>query len=311
MVEIHPDNHPNDPFFPRTEYNQRKYVPLREMNIEKAEDLHQQGVKSLVEYNKEAYNWKRESYPAEPAGFYHDSQRILDEAVKRHQRIEDSQIEEICDQMELFMVFEGGEGGGKSTQIEKLARYLRKCKVPVFVTREPGGTPLGEKLRSVLLSGPEAPQSKEAELFMFAAARAEHMRTVIEPKLSEGYVVLCDRFTASTMAYQSYANGLDRDFVKYVNDRAANFRSPNVTFWLDIDPKIGLERAGRVDRTRFEDMTLEYHKNVRRGFVKEADHTWMKLDATRSIQKLHLMIRNRAFIMCQKYGYLPEKPGSK
>ncbi|MBN21243.1 MAG: dTMP kinase [Bdellovibrionaceae bacterium] len=162
-----------------------------------------------------------------------------------------------------LITFEGTEGAGKSTLIKLLARKIKKTGVKVSVTREPGGTPLAEKIRKLILKEPLSPL---AELFCYEASRAEHMQTLIFPKLKEGHLVICDRFTDSTLAYQSEARGLDWGLVKKLNQMATSQKKPDLTVWLDIDPQKGLQRAS--DWNRFEKEGLLFQKKVRKGFLK-------------------------------------------
>jgi dTMP kinase len=316
MPEIHPDNHPNDPFFPRQFYaDAQQILDATLMDVEKKRSErrifpHQQvtldelgGLAPAVEDEEEWVETKedRERYAYANIASHIRQYRSL---------LMPEEFEHVVDQKPLFIEFAGGEGSGKSTQSKKLYEYLKRCKVPVYWTREPGATDLGNRMRRILLDHKKAPKSKLAELFGFAMDRAEHVETVIRPKLAEGYVVLCDRYSASTVAYQAYANGLDLDTVKYICDIASTGLEPDRVIYLDVEPEVGLERAGRINRTRFEDMTLEYHKKVRRGFKLQVNRkTWLELDSTKNdINKLHLLIRNNVFQLCKEYGYLPELP---
>ncbi len=171
----------------------------------------------------------------------------------------------------LFVTFEGGEGAGKSTLISKLEKKLKDEKREVLVTREPGGTSLGEELRSLLLhhKGEISPQ---AELFVFLASRIQHLEERIKPALKRGAVVLCDRFTDSSIAYQGEARGLGTDYVATVANLATRGFLPDLTFYVDIDPKIGLLRTQKrgVSQDRLEREAPEFHKKVRAGFQKLA-----------------------------------------
>jgi dTMP kinase len=163
-----------------------------------------------------------------------------------------------------FIVFEGCEGSGKSTQLELLAQHLESAKIPVFRTKEPGGTPTGHKLREIVLH--DTPLNKVAELLLYAADRANHVE-IIKDCLDSGYWVLCDRFTWSTIAYQGYGRGHSLGLINYLNDVACQGLKPDWTILLDIDPKIGLARKYKQGETnKFEAESLEFHNRVRNGY---------------------------------------------
>ncbi len=163
-----------------------------------------------------------------------------------------------------FIVFEGGEGSGKSTQLELLAKYLELKNIPVYKTKEPGGTQLGTNLREILLS--DSNISKISELLLYAADRANHVN-LIQDCLNSGYWVLCDRFTWSTMAYQGYGTGHSLEDIEYLNDLACQGLKPDWTILLDINPKVGLARKYQQGETnKFEAKSIEFHSRVRDGY---------------------------------------------
>lgn len=174
----------------------------------------------------------------------------------------------------LFITCEGGEGSGKSTLIERLAHTLKKRGYDVVTTREPGGIPLGERIRQLLLrtNGNETIGSK-AELLLFLAARAQHIDELIKPALDAGKIVLCDRFNDSTVAYQGYARGLGIEAVQRLCNFVCNGIEPDLTLFLDVDPTEGLQRSQRLDKDtsaagqvdRIEGEQLEFHQRVRQG----------------------------------------------
>jgi dTMP kinase len=181
----------------------------------------------------------------------------------------------------VFIVFEGGEGAGKSTLAAELAVRLRRSGRTVTVTREPGGTAAGEKVRE-LLHGQLTPW---AETFAFLAARAQLVQEVIRPALARGETVLCDRFEASTFAYQGYGRGLSLDALRAANRLATGGLDPTVTLFLDLDPRVGLARKRGEDeaiQTGLED--LEFHRRVRSGYTALAmaspPGAWITLDAS-------------------------------
>lgn len=170
--------------------------------------------------------------------------------------------------MSTFVTFEGIEGSGKSTHLRALAAHLRTAGHVVVETREPGGTPAGLAIRRLLL-GPEAlPLTPLAELLLYLADRAQHVDEVIRPALAAGQVVLCDRFSDSTLAYQGYARGLDLAVLRTLDERARGGIAPSLTVLLDCPVDVGLGRArgraGTIDR--FERETAAFHERVRAGF---------------------------------------------
>lgn len=166
-----------------------------------------------------------------------------------------------------FISFEGGEGVGKSTQIARLAERLRSEGRDVVVTFEPGGTDLGQAVRSILLT-PGNHVTSRSEALLYAADRAHHVETVIEPALAAGKVVICDRYADSTYAYQGAGRALDASDVRQVMEFAVAGRWPDLTLLLDVDPQVGLARArGEGAGDRIEAEGLEFHDTVRRGFL--------------------------------------------
>jgi dTMP kinase len=183
----------------------------------------------------------------------------------------------------LFITFEGTEGAGKSTLIRNLKALIEERKTgplagrEVLLTREPGGTKVAERIRSVIL---EESMDPWTEVFLYEAARAEHLATTLLPALERGAVVLCDRFTDSTLAYQAHARGLPWNTIKSLNRIATRGLTPAVTFHLDLDPALGLSRAREI--TRFEAEGVAFQAKVRAGFLKsrrESPNRWARLDA--------------------------------
>lgn len=170
---------------------------------------------------------------------------------------------------DLFITFEGTEGSGKSTLIRHLKEALTKLGYSVCVTREPGGPIVAEEIRALILKDFKTDQMHSmTELFLYEAARAEHLEKVIRPALKKGQVVLCDRFTDSTFAYQGVARGVDLKLIDKLNAIATGGLKPTVTVLLDLDPKEGLKRAS--DPNRFELEGIKFHQKVRNGFIKAA-----------------------------------------
>lgn len=176
-----------------------------------------------------------------------------------------------------LITFEGTEGAGKSTLMAALRSQLERQGIAVVTTREPGGVPVAEKIRSVILENSMSPWT---ELFLYEAARAEHLHSVILPALTRGAWVLCDRFTDSSLAYQGHARGLPWKKVETLNALATDGREPDVVVWLDIDPATGLQAAR--DPNRFEAEGVKFQTKVRAGFArarKRRPKHWLKLRA--------------------------------
>jgi dTMP kinase len=186
-----------------------------------------------------------------------------------------------------FIVFEGGDGAGKSTQARALVRRLRRRNYAVLLTHEPGGTSLGESLRRTLKG--RQTLSPWSELFLFAAARAQLVEEVVCPALQSGVNVICDRFIASTVAYQGYGRGLDLDLIHQLNLAATSGLSPDLTILLDLPVGVGLTRIGSADGDAFHQAPQEFHERVRRGYLDQAAQDparWLVLDAGRPLQEL-------------------------
>jgi len=178
--------------------------------------------------------------------------------------------------MVRFISFEGGDGAGKSTQILALEGYLKAKGRSCLLTREPGGTSLGKLIRKVLLEVTDREIASSTELFLYLADRAQHVNEVIRPALAAGQIVLCDRFTDSTLAYQGYGRGIDLKLLAKVNGVADAGVRPDLTFLLDCPVAVGLARTsrrhvfGRPGQDRFEGESLEFHEKVRAGFLSMA-----------------------------------------
>lgn len=174
-----------------------------------------------------------------------------------------------------FITFEGVEGSGKTTQIRLAGEFLRARGLAVVTTQEPGGTPLGERIREILLNSGGVDISGEAELLLFAAARAQHADTVIRPALEQGRVVLCDRFSDATIAYQAYGRGLPLEPVRGICRFASRGLVPHLTLLFDLPVEAGLERAfrriadreGGLREDRFEREHLDFHRRIREGYL--------------------------------------------
>jgi dTMP kinase len=185
-----------------------------------------------------------------------------------------------------FVAFEGPEGAGKSTQVARLARRLRDAGRTAVTTFEPGGTPAGDRIRAVVLD-PDLEVDPLTEFLLYAAARAQHVVERIEPALARGEVVLCDRFAASSLAYQGYGRGLDPQWLHAVNARATRGLVPDRTVLLDLPSHAGLARvAERGAADRLERADPAFHERVREGFLTEAARQpgWLVVDAARDVE---------------------------
>lgn len=175
----------------------------------------------------------------------------------------------------MFITIEGGEGSGKTTLIRSLESFFKERGEKVLLTREPGGTPLGDKIRELLLETADHRVSNRAEVLLFLASRAEHVEDVIKPALKSGKVVLCDRFIDSTAAYQGYARGLGIQEMLHLSQFSSDNLEPELTLYLDIPPVEGLARAKKVMKSekndRIEGEKMVFHEKVRRGFLTLAD----------------------------------------
>jgi dTMP kinase len=176
-----------------------------------------------------------------------------------------------------FISFEGVEGCGKTTQIKLLSELLSARGIRSVLTREPGGCPIADKIRAILLDAENRALSPLAELMLYAAARAQHVTEVIAPALEAGKIVLCDRFCDATVAYQSFGRGIDRVVIETLNLQACQGVSPDLTILVDCDPAVGLERARRrieassgPREERFELEALAFHQRVRAGYQQLA-----------------------------------------
>ncbi|HSR31948.1 MAG TPA: dTMP kinase [Anaerolineae bacterium] len=188
--------------------------------------------------------------------------------------------------MSLFVTFEGPEGCGKTTQMRRLAGYLRGQGFEVLTTREPGGTPIGDRVRAILLDPVHTEMQPSTEFLLFSASRAQHVAQVIRPHLARGGVVLCDRYADSSLAYQGYGHGQDVEVLRAITRFATGDLLPDLTFYLDVQVEEGLRRkaGGRGDAwNRMEQKELAYHERVRGGYLAMAAKEpgrWVVIDAT-------------------------------
>jgi thymidylate kinase len=204
--------------------------------------------------------------------------------------------------MKNLITFEGIEGSGKSTQMRLVAQYLIEKHVPLLITQEPSGTDIGRKIGGILFNRGHHYMCAETEAFLFCAARAQHVREMIIPALKQDRVVLCDRFSDATFAYQGIARGLNLEFIKIINDYSSMLLKPNLTFLFDLPVEIGLQRATERNNLlkesafsdRFERENMDFHRRVREGYLniykKEPDR-FRLIDATRDVDTIQEEVR--------------------
>lgn len=188
----------------------------------------------------------------------------------------------------LFITFEGADGCGKTTQMNLLAGYLKNQGREVVLTREPGGKGLGEKIREILLNY-DGEVSDRCESFLFLADRAQNIDTIVNPAVDAGKIVLCDRHTDSSVAYQGYGRGLNIERINMLNNLATNGKKPDITFVFDIDTETSMKRVGK-EKDRMESAGFEFHTKVRNGYLeiaKKEPERIKVIDASKSIEEIH------------------------
>jgi dTMP kinase len=204
--------------------------------------------------------------------------------------------------MSLFITFEGPDGSGKTTQIELLAERLRDLEHDLLITREPGGSSIGDQVRAVVHDVKNLEMMRETEFLLYSASRAQLVRQLIRPHLERGGTVLCDRFADSSVAYQGYGRGLDLEMVRCINQFATGGLVPDLTIYLDLPVEVGLQRkesahaAQAGEWNRLDQQTLDFHRRVRQGYLTMAQadlDRWMVVDAAASIPDMQAAIRMR------------------
>jgi len=187
----------------------------------------------------------------------------------------------------MFITLEGPEGSGKSTQIKRLAKRLELMGFPVITTREPGGTPIGDQIRQVLVRMENKELHPRTEILLFLAARAQLVEQLIKPALQDGKIILCDRYGDSTLAYQGYGHGLDLEKLRQMLDFATDHLKPDLTILLDLDVKLGLMRKKAEDEwNRLDAYEVLFHERVREGYLnlaREEPDRWRIVDASQGI----------------------------
>jgi dTMP kinase len=206
----------------------------------------------------------------------------------------------------MFITFEGIEGSGKTTQVEFLSEYLKSNGYNVLKTREPGGTPLGESLRRVLLQK-DLNVLPLSELLVFMAIRAQHVEEVIMPALSGGTVVLCDRFTDATYAYQGYGRGTDLGIIGTLNRLVTKGVTPNLTILIDCDVDVGLKRKliDNPQADRFEKEEVSFHEVIRAGYLKlarEDEKRFYLINGAQDVETIHEIIRDKVKTLLESHG---------
>lgn len=195
-----------------------------------------------------------------------------------------------------FITFEGPDGSGKTSQLKLAATWLESLGVPLLVTREPGGTPIGEEIRQLLHDTKRTEMAREAEILLYSASRAQLVAELILPALETGKVVLCDRYFDSTYAYQGYGRGLPMEALKLITRFATQNLIPDLTLYLDISPEIGIQRRERGGDVlnRLDREALDFHQRVREGYltlIKENPERWRVVNASGTREEVHLAIK--------------------
>lgn len=206
----------------------------------------------------------------------------------------------------IFITFEGGDGAGKTTLIHKIFSYLEKLECDVLQTRAPGGTQTGQEIRHLLLHKSDVLLCKRTELLLFLADRAQHVDELILPNLKKGKIVLCDRFNDSTIAYQSGARGFEEKLVRKLCDFACEALTPDLTIYLDLDPKIGLERSKKagLSKDRIESEALQFHRKIRKCFkqiVRKDPKRFIMIDASKTPDEVYLQAKERIDALLQAH----------
>jgi dTMP kinase len=207
--------------------------------------------------------------------------------------------------MALFITFEGEEGSGKTFQTRALLRKLTKMAIPAILTHEPGGTAAGERISRLVKWARDTGISPLTELLLFNASRAQLVAEVIQPALKNGKVVICDRYTDSTLAYQGYGRGLDTELVKRVNLLATGTLKPDLTILLDIHFEAGIARKANRKHDRFEQADIAFHNKVRQGYLKiatEEPDRWLVINADQPKETISRIILDKILTLLPHQG---------
>ena len=201
--------------------------------------------------------------------------------------------------LSCFITFEGSEGSGKTSQLKELAEWLQSQGNKVLVTREPGGTPIGDPIRDILLDPAHKEMEATTEILLFSAARAQLVGQVIRPHLSGGGIVLCDRYSDSTLAYQGYGRGLELSTLRVITSFATSGLQPALKIYLDVPVEEGLSRRQKAEGAewnRLDAEELAFHQRVRKGYmslIADEPHRWAVIDATQPFDVVQQEIRER------------------
>lgn len=199
----------------------------------------------------------------------------------------------------MFITFEGPDGSGKTTQCQRLAQYLESQEQRVILTREPGGTPIGDQIREVVHSLKNTDMHPHTEVLLYIASRAQLVAQVIRPYLDEGHIVISDRFADSTLAYQGYGHGLDRTALQTLLEFATGGLQPDLTLYFDLSAEEGLARRQKDaeqggDWNRLDAYDLDFHRRVRDGYLElmnAAPSRWQLIDATQTIEAIQKQVQ--------------------
>jgi dTMP kinase len=208
----------------------------------------------------------------------------------------------------VFITFEGGEGGGKTFQLNSLGRQLQNLGLDIVCTREPGGTPISEQIRGVIHSFENVQMVPQTEFLLFQAARAQHVHQVIIPGLQDNKIVLCDRYTDSTLAYQGYGHCLDIINLLPIINFATGGLKPDLTLLFDLPVDVGLNRkkvSGELNR--LDALDIEFHKRVREGYLKmvgDEPDRWRVIDASKTTMEVENSVWNEVSVYLRAMGML-------
>lgn len=211
----------------------------------------------------------------------------------------------------LFITFEGPDGAGKTTQLQRLASFIQKKDIAILTTREPGGTKISDQIRHIILHPEHQEMVEETEILLYAASRAQHVREKIKPALEEGKIVLCDRFVDASVAYQGYGLGFG-DEILQINDFATGGLVPDRTYLIDLPPEKGRARMGsrknkefEQELDRIEQKEIEYHRHVRQGFhqLAQDNQRILLIDGQQSIDQINeIIIKDITHLLETKLG---------